>query len=46
MVMSGFTSHPRAFIMIISGLYLTRVILMAWFVYLLCANMIAIILGG
>lgn len=43
MIMSEFTSHPRALIMVISGLHLSRVVLMVWSVYLLCANMIAII---
>lgn len=46
MVISGFTSHRLALIMVISGLYLSRVVLMAWSVYLLCAHMIAIIWMG
>lgn len=43
MVMSEFTSHPRALSMVMSGLYLSRVVLMVWSVSLLCANVIAII---
>jgi hypothetical protein len=42
MVMSGFPSHPCALSMIISELYLSRVVLMAWSMYLLCANMTTI----